>query len=280
MGRSTGSCARPLPGWPPAIIVILSAACALLAGCRVSPVYAPERYESSRWERIPPALQVLRYGIDQGQQVSFYLPPASGRDPERLWMMFCGQGDTALAWPEALAGVADREAGFLLLDYPGSGFCRGSPTSARILAASEAAAACLRGTLGWPPERFAARLGVFGYSLGTAMALQYAAAHAVRSIIVVAPFTTMAAMGDLRYGWPCGTLLRERYDNAARLAEIASQPLRPPLLIVHGDQDDTIPPEMSRRLAAPYAHWAERIVVAGADHDTVMPAALRQLAAH
>ncbi len=242
-------------------------------------MYAPERYEPSRWDRIPPALEILRYDIDQGAQVSFYRPPASGREPERVWLMCGGQGDTALSWPVGLADAADREAGFLLLDYPGSGFCRGSPTPARILAASEAAVACLRTRLGWSPERCAGRLGVFGYSLGSAMALQYAARHEVRRIILAAPFTSLAEMGDLRYGWPCGELLRDRYDNAARLSEIAQQARRPPLVIVHGDQDDTVPVGMSQRLAAPYAGWIARIVVPGADHDSVIPPALRQLAA-
>jgi pimeloyl-ACP methyl ester carboxylesterase len=244
----------------------------------MSPVYAPERYEPSMWDRIPPSLEVLRYRIDQGAQTSFYAPPASGREPVRLWLMFPGQGDTALTWPGVLAGGADTDAGFLLLEYPGSGFCTGSCTPGRILAASEAAAECLRIRLGWSPESFASRLGVFGYSLGSAMALQYAARHAVRRIIVAAPFTTLAEMGNLMYFWPCGDLLRDRLDNVARLAEIASQPHRPPLVIVHGDQDDTIPVQLSERLAAPYRDWIERIVVPGADHDMVMPYAVRQLA--
>lgn len=86
-------------------------------------------------------------------------------------------------------------------------------------------------------------------------------------------------MGDAWYFWPCGDLMRDRLDNVARLAEIAAQPHRPPTLIVHGDQDDTVPPWMSERLAAPFRDWVRRSVVAGADHDTVLPWAMRQLTA-
>jgi pimeloyl-ACP methyl ester carboxylesterase len=277
MRRITDAWARIMPGPPAAVIAMLAAAALILASCRVSPVYAPERYEPSRWDHLPPALEVLRYTIDQGAQISFYAPPASGREPARLWLLFPGQGDTALEWPAALTAVADQDAGFLLLEYPGNGFCLGASTPARILTASEAAAACLRDRLGWSQEAFERRLGVFGYSLGTAMALQYAARHEVRRIILAAPFTTLAEMGNLMYFWPCGDLLRDRLDNVARLAEIARQPHRPALLIVHGDQDDTIPAILSERLAAPYRGWVERIVIPGADHDTVMPYALRQL---
>jgi len=111
------------------------------------------------------------------------------------------------------------------------------------------------------------------------MALQYAAAHEVPRIIVAAPFTSLADMANLMYGWPCGSLLRDRLDNVERIAEIARQAQRPPLLIVHGDQDDTVPASMSARLAAAYPAWIKRIVVPGADHDSVIPVAVRQLAA-
>jgi pimeloyl-ACP methyl ester carboxylesterase len=252
-------------------------ACLILTGCGESLVYAPQPYDPSQWQRIPPGLTVLRYAIDQGSQVSFYAPPRSGGEPKRIWMMFNGQGGTALEWGDALKGVPDADAGFLLFDYPGYGFCQGSCAPDSILAASEAAAEALRTTLGWTRDSFARRLGVFGYSLGTAMALQYAAAHEVRRVVVAAPFTTLSEIADQTYFWPCSLFLRDRYDNAARLADIATQPNRPVITIVHGDQDDTIPPHMSAQLAAPYPGWVERIVIPGADHDTVLPHALKKL---
>jgi uncharacterized protein len=277
MDSSARTFNRNLSGPQSAAIVIVVVACFLFMSCRVEPVYAPERYDAQKWDNLPAGLEVLRYTVDTSAQISFYVRPAAGGQPMRLWMMFNGQGGKALDWPDMLANVDDKDAGFLLLDYPGFGFCQGSCTPARILAASEAAAEALRSKLGLTPEAFAGRLGVFGYSLGTATALQYAAKHPVRRIVVAAPFTTLAEIGDVFYFWPCGQLLRDRFDNIARLAEIAGQPHRPTLLIMHGDQDDTIPMAMSERLAAPYPTWVERIVVPGADHDSVVAYALRRL---
>ena len=261
-----------------AAIALLAVIWLCMASCRGSPVYYPAPYDASTWDHLPPRLQVLRYRIDQGEQVSFYARPASAGEPRRLWLLFNGQGDTALEWCDLLQHVGDPDAGFLLFDYPGSGFCSGSSTPSRILAASEAAVEALRNSLGLSEMAMEERVGVFGYSLGTAAALQYAARHEVRRVVVAAPFTTLAEMADRMYAWPSGEIIRDRFDNGARLAEIARQARRPPVLFIHGDQDDTIPVEMSARLAAPYPGWIERIVVAGADHDTVVVPALRTLA--
>lgn len=240
-------------------------------------IYYPYRYAPQVWQQLPLNFEPLRYRTSQGAQVSFYRRPASGGEPLRIWLMCNGQGNYALEWADLLPQVGDRDAGFILLDYPGYGFCEGSCTPGRILAASEGAVEALRLKLGLPAAQFAARLGVFGYSLGTAPALHYAAKHPVRRVVVAAPFTSLVDMGNAMYFWPCGQLLWQRFDNRARLAEIARQNPRPSVLIVHGDHDEDIPVTMSGELAAPYPGWVELNVVAGADHGTVLIAALRML---
>ena len=240
-------------------------------------IYYPYRYAPSVWQHLPLNFEPLRYRTSQGDQVSFYRRPVSGGEPLRIWLLYNGQGNYALEWSDLLPNVDDKDAGFLLLDYPGYGFCEGACTPRRILAASEGAVEALRAKLGLPEDQFAARLGVFGYSLGTAPALHYAAKHSVRRVVVAAPFTSLVDMGNAMYFWPCGQFIWQRFDNTARLAEIARQNPRPSVLILHGDHDEDIPVTMSEKLTAPYPGWVKLHVVAGADHGTVLIEALRML---
>src|ERR1044071_1203896 len=60
-------------------------------------IYHPRRYESDFRSRLPKDLVELKFTTDQGNQSAFYLPPKSGQ-PNRMWIMFGGNGSSALGW--------------------------------------------------------------------------------------------------------------------------------------------------------------------------------------
>jgi pimeloyl-ACP methyl ester carboxylesterase len=260
-------------------IVPLTVTVFAMAACQGRLIYPGQRYAQVMWDKLPPDLVPLRYTTGQGPQVSFYQPPKSGGEPRRLWLVCNGNGGYALQWPDVLPTAPDREAGYLLFEYPGYGFSEGSSTPGRILAASEAAVEALRGHLGLARADLYARLSVLGHSLGCAAGLQYAAHHPVQRIVLAAPFTSMVEMGNHILFWPCGQLSWHRFDNVARLAEIAGQQPRPQIDIVHGTDDEMIPPGMSERLAAPYAGWVRLTPIPGGDHGTVVMDAVQLLGA-
>jgi pimeloyl-ACP methyl ester carboxylesterase len=240
-----------------------------LAACQSRLIYPGQRYSQVMWEKVPANLEPLRYETGEGRQVSFWRKPSGGGEAKRIWLVCNGNGGYALQWPDILALATDREAGYLLFDYPGYGFSEGSSSPERILAASEAAVEALRLHLGMERAALDARLSVLGHSLGAAAALQYAARHPVQRLVLAAPFTSLVEMGHQTLFWPCGQLIWHRFDNVARLAEIAQQSPRPAVDILHGADDTMIPPRMSERLAEPYAGWVQRYVVPGGDHETV-----------
>jgi uncharacterized protein len=258
-------------------LAIVAGACIVLVSQQSRWIYYPRQYEASTWDALPSGVEPLRFRTNQGAQVAFYVRPESGGDPQRLWLLCTGQGGLALEWLDSLPLIADREAGFLLLDYPGCGFCEGSCTPGRILASCEGAVEALRSHLGLPSEQMAARLGVLGYSFGTGVAAQYAAKHPVRRVVLAAPYTSLVDVANHMYIWPCGQFLWHRYNTEARFAEIAAQQPRPSVLLVHGAKDDCIPVAMSAHLAAPYPGWIDRLVLPNGDHNSVVEDALRSL---
>src|SRR5258708_19226723 len=92
-------------------------------------------------------------------------------------------------------------------------------------------------------------LSVLGHSLGGAVALQFAARHSVRKIVVVSTFTTMNEMVRKQIGITLGPLLRHRFDNMTSLETILSQNRVPEIAIIHGQSDNIIPLRMGTALA-------------------------------
>jgi fermentation-respiration switch protein FrsA (DUF1100 family) len=99
------------------------------------------------------------------------------------------------------------------------------------------------------PEVDAARIVFYGFSLGTGVAVELALREASCGLILRAPFTSLRDLIMVRYPrmrlpltltpW----LPLTRYDSAAKIGRI-----RVPLLVMHAEQDRTVPITMGRRL--------------------------------
>lgn len=173
----------------------------------------------------------------------------------------------ALDWLDLLRDFPDRSAGFLLVDYPGYGTCEGSPNPARILESAEAAFHAVQDRTHWSvaPES----LGVVGWSLGAAAALQFADHRPVGRVILVAPFTTMDAMAKQVLGFSPGPLLRHRFDNAGTLRRLLARKPASRVTIVHGRADRVVPVTMGRALSRLDPQRIRYVEIAAAGHSDV-----------
>lgn len=239
-------------------------------------IYVAPHYTPAELASLPPGLVALRDPKDSQSILGFYRAPRSGAAPRRLWLLFGGNGNTALRWDPLIADAA-TDQGFLLVEYPGYGSRTGRPSPETLRAGTETTLDALARQLK-TTRRELAPLAVVGYSLGAAAALDYASLHPVQRIILFAPFTTMLDMARRMVGSPVCHLLSHRYDNVTTLHTIQAHGC-PPLTILHGDEDDFIPPEMGKALAAqaPGCHFE---LVHGATHGDLIEVAqvrLREL---
>jgi uncharacterized protein len=75
----------------------------------------------------------------------------------------------------------------------------------------------------------------------------------------------MADLAAAMYRWlPARALLRHRFDSMACLPEV-----RVPLLVLHGEADDLIPPDHGRRVAAAAGGPAEFLLLPGVGHPVL-----------
>ncbi len=260
-------------------IVLPTGVLALLLACSQRHlIYFPRPYSPEQARGDAPRVVPLPFITGEGPQTCFYVAPRAPRaaPPERLWMLFGGNGMVALDWQDFLRG-ADPASGFLLVDYPGYGASTGLCSPATIRDASDGAAVALAAHLHLDDASLRARLGVVGHSLGCAAALQFAARHPLQRAVLIAPFTSMLAMARLHVGWPLCEVLVHRFDNRARLAEVFAAGA-PAVTILHGDQDEVIPVAMARALAAEFPAITY-IELPGGTHNGIMGSARPEICA-
>ena len=235
-------------------------------------IWFPRAYGAAYKAELPKNAVELRYTTSQGSQCSFYLPPksAAAARPERVWVLFGGNGSLALDWTDFLRNDPDKNDGFLLVDYPGYGLCQGSAEPANIEESADKALASLAAHLEMKPDELESKLNVLGHSIGAALALQFAVHHPVRQVVLLSPFTSLREMGRRTVGWPLCLLVRHNMDNRARLRELASLAPQPSVTIFHGTDDAVIPTGMGRSLAAMFPKMITFHEVPGATHDSIV----------
>ncbi|KAB2642680.1 MAG: alpha/beta hydrolase [Verrucomicrobia bacterium] len=271
MPISTRSCPRWLRRclrWLALVCLGLAMALALLTGCQSRLIYFPRPYPAglvAKWTTVAPG-QVIDFTTAQGHQHAFM---QGQRDhPRNLWLVCGGNGSLALDWSAWLSIHAPREDAWLLVDFPGYGDCHGTPSPAAIRDTFDQLVPLAMQKLGWSPTADSSRLRIFGHSLGAAACLIAAADHHIQRGVLLAPFTSTMDMTRQVTGLPLGFLVWHRFDNSARLADLARHgPGR--ILILHGSRDEVIPAGMSRHLATRFPALVELQEIKDAHHNTV-----------
>lgn len=158
--------------------------------------------------------------------------------------------------------------GVLIFDYRGYADSTGRPSEAGLVRDGMAAYNSLAERGGGRP------VYIFGRSLGAGVAAQVALRvereRPVAGLILEAAFTSVPALAGHLYPLPgLRHLVRTRFDTLA-----AVQRLETPLLIIHGETDDLVPPAMGRRLheAAATPRKTLRMVPGGGHNDAWLAA--------
>ncbi len=145
----------------------------------------------------------------------------------------------------------------LMLEYRGYGGNLGMPSEVGLF---EDAAAALRfiEAQGVPGHRIA----LYGESLGTGVAVWAATTHAVGTVVLESPYTSIAAAAQHHYPFiPAAWLVSDRYDSLSRIGRI-----RAPVLMLHGARDGIIPLSLGEALFAAASEPKEQWVAPQAGH--------------
>ena len=173
-----------------------------------------------------------------GEKIIVWHMPAKPRRPVILY--FHGNGDTLAGFFARFRDMIADGTGVVAPAYRGYSGSSGRPSEQGLLRDAEAAYAFAR-------ARYAAeRVVVWGFSLGSGVAVTLAAGNPVAKLILEAPYSSIADVAASAFPiFPVRWLLRDPFRSDLRIAGV-----KVPLLVLHGARDPTIPIVFGERLFA------------------------------
>ena len=202
----------------------------------------------------PPFEQIDARGNNPSVGLAWVMRTAAAPET-RPWVLFLhGNASTIGSRLNILHYERLRSLGLNVLapEYRGYGGVAGVPSEAGLDADARAAYDLLRGPMSVPPERIV----VYGWSLGSGVAVDLASQVTPAAVILEGAPDSIAAIGQERYPFfPVRMLIRNPFDSILKIDRV-----RAPKLFLHSPDDAIVPIADGRKLfdAAPQPkQWTE-----------------------
>jgi uncharacterized protein len=165
---------------------------------------------------------------------SWYFPPDPGHrsGPAPVILFAHGNAELIDDQPGDMTPFNRLGMGVLLVEYPGYGRSRGTPSQASITEVFVAA----HDMLAQRKDVDGSRIILMGRSVGGGAVCALAARRPSAALILISSFTSVRSF-TRRYLVP-GFMVRDPFDNLSIVGAYGG-----PVLVLHGRQDDTIPYE-------------------------------------
>jgi uncharacterized protein len=195
---------------------------------------------------FPEAEEHVLTTSDGERVIAWHVAAKSGH---HVVLYFPGNADTVAGNAWRFSEIAADGTGLVALSYRGYAGSSGKPSEEGLL--RDAAAAFAFTSARYEPKRIV----LWGFSLGSGVAVALAADHEIGGLILEAPYTSIADIAARAFPYlPVRYLVRDRFRSDQRIAKVAA-----PLLVMHGGRDATIPIGYGQRLFA-LAHEPKQFV--------------------
>lgn len=145
-------------------------------------------------------------------------------------------------------------------EYRGFGGLPGRLNEANVTSDAREGYRYLRDKMGIPAERIV----LYGWSLGSAVAVNVASEAPFAAIILEGAPSSLASIGLRRYPWmPIRLVMRNPFDSLSKV-----QRVRAPMLFIHSGQDDVIPFDEGKQLFAAAPSPKQFVEVHGGHMET------------
>ena len=256
--------AKPLPRWARTAAVILAALVALGYGGALGLLYVTQ-------ERIilPASTLAADYRFQFDQPFEEVWIPVQGAslhalhfkqpNPRGVVFFLHGNAGNLVSWTTGLDFYRRVNYDLFIVDYRGYGKSTGHiENEAQLYADARAAYDAMAPLYRDKP------IVIYGRSLGTALAASLARDVQPRLLVLVSPFSSLAASAAQAYPWAPEWVLKYPLRTDTIIGDVKS-----PILLIHGSEDKLIPLSHSERLKALARSPVELLVVPGAGHGDI-----------
>jgi uncharacterized protein len=192
-----------------------------------------------------------------GEKVIVWHVPARPDRPVILY--FHGNGDFLAGFFGRFRDIIADGTGVVALSYRGYAGSSGQPSERGLL--QDAATAYAFTTARYSADSIV----VWGFSLGTGVAVALASEQRTAKLILEAPFTSTADIAaSLFWFMPVRLVMRDQFRSDERIARVAV-----PLLIMHGSNDHAIPIVFGERLFALAREPKQFVRFPGGGHENL-----------
>lgn len=174
---------------------------------------------------------------------------------EATIIVFHGNSSSAVRQKRRGERLIKDGFGVLLAGYRGYPGSTGKPSEKGLFIDAIAAYDFIKAERNQP-------IALYGHSLGTGVAAYLATQKDVFSVVLEAPFNSVAAVAADRYPWvPVLALIKHKFQSDEHIKHIIA-----PILIMHGDSDETVPLEYGQRLYANAPKDTKFVIIEGLGH--------------
>jgi fermentation-respiration switch protein FrsA (DUF1100 family) len=204
-------------------------------------LYFPEKNFETSPEMFGAAYgKVQISSTDSVKLVCWIIPSA---DTSTLWLLYFHGNAGNIAkrgYVEHYAQLRKLGLNILTVDYRGYGESSGNPSEGGIYDDARAAYEYLRSMQHVPPKNII----VYGYSLGSAVAVDLTSKVPVAAIILEGSFPTITEVGQEHYPFlPVQLMASSHFSSKEKIARVDV-----PKLFIHARDDRTIPIQFGREL--------------------------------
>lgn len=242
-----------------AVLLAYGSAIAWLMANEIALVFVPNRKAYAVEDAIASRIERVKRRLPEGTPGLLWVVRQQAGSDDGPWVIFLHGNAANVGTPENVtrySQLLSLGVNVVAPEYPGFGELAGDASELGAVTAARDAWVWLR-EAGVPP----ARVAIYGWSLGSGVATNLAAAVDERAVVLEGAFTGVDDRASELYPWlPVRLMIRNPFASRERIARIGS-----PLLLLHAQDDEIIPFPHGQRLLAS-AQEPKRLVVLKGGH--------------